>query len=244
MKKLPQISEAEFEVMRIVWDQGPVSTNEVTDQLVQSTDWSPKTIQTLIRRLVTKGALTYKKKGRMFVYTAAVEEGEYLRSKTSSFVEHYFSGNISALVSSYLESTALSAEDIESLRDVLSEADKTGKDGKRMNIQIFGTNKSFDTKKAQRYFKERGIRFQMVDLKEKGMSRGEFDNVARAVGGWQNLVDPAAKDKQTLALLDALVDWQKEDKLFENQQLLKQPIVRNGRQATVGYQPEVWASWK
>ena len=84
----------------------------------------------------------------------------------------------------------------------------------------------------------------MVDLKEKGMSRGEFDNVARAVGGWQNLVDPAAKDKQTLALLDALVDWQKEDKLFENQQLLKQPIVRNGRQATVGYQPEVWASWQ
>ena len=113
-----------------------------------------------------------------------------------------------------------------------------------MNIQIFGTNKSFDTKKAQRYFKERGIRFQMVDLKEKGMSRGEFDNVARAVGGWQNLVDPATKDKQTLALLDALVDWQKEDKLFENQQLLKQPIVRNGRQATVGYQPEVWASWQ
>ena len=113
-----------------------------------------------------------------------------------------------------------------------------------MNIQIFGTSKSFDTKKAQRYFKERGIRFQMVDLKEKGMSRGEFDNVARAVGGWQNLVDPDAKDKQTLALLDALIDWQKEDKLFENQQLLRQPIVRNGRQATVGYQPEVWASWQ
>ena len=112
-----------------------------------------------------------------------------------------------------------------------------------MNIQIFGTSKSFDTKKAQRYFKERGIRFQMIDLKEKGMSRGGFDSVARAVGGWQNLVDPNARDKQTLALLDALVDWQKEDKLFENQQLLKQPIVRNGRQATAGYQPEVWAGW-
>ena len=112
-----------------------------------------------------------------------------------------------------------------------------------MNIQIFGTSKSFDTKKAQRYFKGRGIRFQMIDLKEKGMSRGEFDSVARAVGGWQNLVDPNARDKQTLALLDALVDWQKEDKLFENQQLLKQPIVRNGRQATAGYQPEVWAGW-
>ena len=96
-----------------------------------------------------------------------------------------------------------------------------------MNIQIFGTSKCFDTKKAQRYFKERGIKFQMIDLKEKGMSRGEFDNVARALGGWEALVNPAAKDKQTLALLDALVDWQKEDKLFENQQLFKTPIVRN-----------------
>ncbi len=120
----------------------------------------------------------------------------------------------------------------------------TRKERRTMNIQIFGTSKCFDTKKAQRYFKERGIRFQMIDLKEKGMSRGEFDNVARAVGGWQNLVNPAAKDKQTLALLDALIDWQKEDKLFENQQLLKTPIVRNGRQATVGYQPEVWAKWE
>lgn len=111
---------------------------------------------------------------------------------------------------------------------------------KRMNIQIFGTSKCFDTKKAQRYFKERGIRFQMIDLKEKEMSRGEFENVARALGGWEQMVDPAAKDKQTLALLDALVDWQKEDKLFENQQLFKTPIVRNGRKATVGYQPDVW----
>ena len=75
-----------------------------------------------------------------------------------------------------------------------------------MNIQIFGTSKCFDTKKAQRYFKERGIKFQMIDLKEKEMSRGEFENVARALGGWEQLVNPAAKDKQTLALLDALVD--------------------------------------
>ena len=68
--------------------------------------------------------------------------------------------------------------------------------------------------------------------------------VARALGGWEKLVDPAAKDKQTLALLDALVDWQKEDKLFENQQLFKTPIVRNGRKATVGYQPEIWKDWE
>ena len=113
-----------------------------------------------------------------------------------------------------------------------------------MNIQIFGTKKCFDTKKAQRYFKERGIRFQMIDLKEKEMGRGEFDNVCRALGGWQQLVDPNAKDKQTLALLEALVDWQQEDKLFENQQLFRTPVVRNGRQATVGYQPQVWQSWE
>ena len=102
-----------------------------------------------------------------------------------------------------------------------------------MNIQIFGTSKCFDTKKAQRYFKERGIRFQMIDLKEKEMSRGEFENVARALGGWEQLVNPAAKDKQTLALLDAL-----------NQQLFKTPIVRNGKKATVGYQPEIWKTWE
>ena len=97
---------------------------------------------------------------------------------------------------------------------------------------------------TQRYFKERGIKFQMIDLKEKGMSRGEFDNVARALGGWEKMVNPNAKDKQTLALLEALIDWQKEDKLFENQQLLRTPIVRNGRKATVGYQPDVWKDWE
>ena len=77
-----------------------------------------------------------------------------------------------------------------------------------MNIQIFGTSKCFDTKKAQRYFKERGIKFQKIDLKEKEMSRGEFENVSRALGGWQALVNPCSKDKQTLSLLDALVDCQ------------------------------------
>jgi len=113
-----------------------------------------------------------------------------------------------------------------------------------MNIQIFGTGKCFDTKKAQRWFKERNIRFQMIDMKEKGMSRGEFDNVKRAVGGWQKLVDENAKDKQTLALLQCLVEYQQEEKLFENQQLIKTPIVRNGKQATVGYCPEVWQRWE
>ena len=113
-----------------------------------------------------------------------------------------------------------------------------------MNIQIFGTNKSFDTKKAQRWFKERGIKFQMIDMKEKGMSRGEFDNVCRAVGGWAKLVDENAKDKDVITLMKYLSDSDKEEKLIENQQVIKTPIVRNGRQATIGFCPDVWKNWE
>ena len=113
-----------------------------------------------------------------------------------------------------------------------------------MNIQIFGTKKCFDTKKADRYFKERGIKFQFIDLKEKGMSKGEFTSVKQAVGGLDKLLDGNGKDKNTLALLNYLSDEDKEEKLLENQQLLKTPIVRNGKQATVGYQPEVWKNWE
>ena len=113
-----------------------------------------------------------------------------------------------------------------------------------MNIQIFGTNKGFDTEEAQRGWGERRGGVQMVDLKEKGLSRGEFDRVCQAVGGWQTLVDETAKDQDTLALLRWLDESQQADKLFENQQLLRQPIVRNGKQATVGYCPEVWEKWE
>ena len=113
-----------------------------------------------------------------------------------------------------------------------------------MNIQIFGTKKCFDTKKAERYFKERRVKYQMIDLKEKGMSRGEFMSVLQAAGGLDSLLDPKAKDQQTLALVKYLTDADKLDKVFENQQLIKTPVVRNGKQATVGYQPDVWKTWE
>lgn len=113
-----------------------------------------------------------------------------------------------------------------------------------MNIQIFGTKKSFDTKKAQRYFKERRIPFQFVDLREKGLSKGELQSVARAVGGLDALLDEKAKDQDTLALVQHLVESQRFEKLLENQQVLREPIVRNGRQATVGYAPDVWKGWE
>ena len=113
-----------------------------------------------------------------------------------------------------------------------------------MNIQIFGTKKSFDTKKAQRWFKERRIRFQFIDLKEKGMSKGELTSVMRAAGGIEGLIDPAAKDQDAVALITYLVESQKFDKLLENQQVLREPIVRNGREATVGYDPDAWSRWE
>ena len=113
-----------------------------------------------------------------------------------------------------------------------------------MNIQIFGTKKSFDTKKAQRYFKERRVKFQFIDLAEKGMSKGELQSVLRAVGGIDALVDPKAKDQDTVALISYLAESQKFDKLLENQQVLREPIVRNGRQATVGYAPDTWVGWE
>ena len=113
-----------------------------------------------------------------------------------------------------------------------------------MNIQIFGTKKSFDTKKAQRYFKERRVKFQFVDLKEKGLSKGELESVARAAGGIDALIDLSAKDADMVALVQYLGADQKFDKVLENQQILREPIVRNGRQATVGYQPDVWKGWE
>ncbi|MEE8715625.1 MAG: ArsC/Spx/MgsR family protein [Coriobacteriales bacterium] len=113
-----------------------------------------------------------------------------------------------------------------------------------MNVQIFGSKKSFDSKKAERYFKERRIKYQYIDMREKGLSRGEFDSVCQALGGVEALVDPDCKDQQLVTLVRYLGASQKADKVFENQQVIRTPIVRNGRKATIGYQPDVWAGWE
>lgn len=112
-----------------------------------------------------------------------------------------------------------------------------------MNIQIFGTKKCFDTKKTERFFKERGIKYQLIDMKEKGMSRGEFNSVAAVVGGSEKLINENAKDKDMLALLKYLSDDDRNDKMLENPQIIKTPVVRNGKKATIGYCPDVWKEW-
>ena len=113
-----------------------------------------------------------------------------------------------------------------------------------MNIQIFGTKKCNDTKKAERFFKERGVRYQFIDMKEKGMSKGEFMAVAGVNGGIGNMINPNAKDKDTLALIKYIADEDKLEKILENQQIIKTPIIRNGKQSTLGYQPDVWKKWE
>ena len=113
-----------------------------------------------------------------------------------------------------------------------------------MNIQIFGTNKCFDTKKAMRYFKERNIKYQFVDMKEKGLSKGEYNSIKQAVGGLEKMLNPKCKDKDALAMIQYIADEDKDEKVLENQKVLLTPIGRNGKQATVGYQPEVWKEWK
>ena len=107
--------------MKVVWKYAPISTNEVTDKLTKTTNWSPKTIQTMLKRLVAKKALTYEKQSRVFVYTPLVDEGEYIRQESNSFLKRYYNGNISAMLSSYLENDDLSKEEITSLRHLLSD---------------------------------------------------------------------------------------------------------------------------
>ena len=110
-----------------------------------------------------------------------------------------------------------------------------------MNIQIFGKKKCFDTKKAERYFKERRIKYQFVDILDKGLSRGEYRSVSQAVGGFEAMVDSDNKDYYQIEYIGP---EQQEEKLMEMPELFNTPIVRNGKQATVGYKPDVWKNWE
>ena len=126
MRELPQISEAEFEVMKVVWKYAPINTNEITEKLTQTTNWSPKTIQTLIKRLVSKKALTYEKQSRVFVYTPLIKEDEYIRRESNTFLNRFYDGNITSMLVSYIEDDKLSETEIDTLRSLLSEKQKKG----------------------------------------------------------------------------------------------------------------------
>lgn len=113
-----------------------------------------------------------------------------------------------------------------------------------MNIQIFGKSKCFDTKKAERYFKERRIKYQYVDLSKFSMSKGEIKSVMAAVGGLDNMLDKDSKNFKSDTISYLAYEEDKIEKLMQEPLLIKTPVVRNGKKATVGYCPDVWAQWE
>lgn len=112
-----------------------------------------------------------------------------------------------------------------------------------MNIQIFGVKKCADTRKAERYFKERRIKYQFIDLNEKGLSKGEMQSVKAAIG-LKNMVDTGSREYERLNFGHLITESVKEEILLNNPKLYKTPIVRNGKAATAGYEPEVWKDWE
>ena len=114
---------------------------------------------------------------------------------------------------------------------------------KKMNIQIFGRKKCFDTKKAERYFKERNIKFQYIDIDLKGLSKGELNSVKKNIT-INELINTRAKEYKNLNLDKIRSSEMKEEILLNNPKLFNSPIVRNGNLATLGYKKEVWDKWE
>ena len=119
MNTTPSISEAEFQVMKVIWGKSPVSTTEVVTELEKTTDRKPKTIQTLLSRLVKKDVLSFKREGRVFVYTPLVKESDYLSQESDSFLKRFYNGTLNAMVVNFLDQDRLSDDEIERLREIL-----------------------------------------------------------------------------------------------------------------------------
>ena len=120
MKALPQISEAEFQVMKIVWEHAPVSTNQVTEYLTRTTKWSPKTIQTMLKRLVQKKALTYDKEGWVFIYTPLIGHEDYVNQESRHFLQRFYNGNVVSMVTAFLDMEELSQQEVDELKELLT----------------------------------------------------------------------------------------------------------------------------
>lgn len=113
-----------------------------------------------------------------------------------------------------------------------------------MNIQIFGKAKCFDSKKAERYFKERKVKYQFIDISKYGMSMREYNSVKNAVGGMDSLINEKSKEYEKLYIKYLANEEDIEEKLLSNPNLFKTPVVRNGKLATVGYKPDIWKNWE
>lgn len=119
MGKLPQISDAEFEVMDVIWKYAPISTNEITDRLTRTKDWSPKTIYTMLSRLEKKGVIVHEKESRVFVYTPCVRKEQYIEAESRTLADRFFDGAMNRMVVSFLDQKELSSEDLDELQRIL-----------------------------------------------------------------------------------------------------------------------------
>lgn len=119
MGNLPQISQGEFVVMDIVWKYAPISTNDVVDRLTKKTEWSPKTIQTMLSRLEKKGVIAHRKESRTFVYYALIGKEEYSEAEGKSYLNRFFDGALNQMVVSFLNSSELTPDDLDELQALL-----------------------------------------------------------------------------------------------------------------------------
>lgn len=121
MKEIPKISEAEWEVMKVIWANSPCTSNQIINTLAESTDWNPKTVKTLISRLVNKNVLGYKEDGRRYLYYSLVQEDECIKAENQSFLSKVYNGALKSLLVSFIKESDLSKEDVEDLKRILDE---------------------------------------------------------------------------------------------------------------------------
>ena len=121
MKKLPKISESEWLVMRVLWSKSPLAAQEIFEQLDGTTKWKPKTVKTLVDRLVKKGAVKFEKDGRRYMYHPAVSENDCIATERRSFVRRVYGGTVKPMLAAFLEDAELSARDISELKRILEQ---------------------------------------------------------------------------------------------------------------------------
>ena len=126
MKKLPQISEAEYVIMKILWSTHPLSTNDICEKARQTHDWNPKTIHTLLSRLVAKQMISYEQRGRMYHYFPLISQDNYLKQENHLFLNRFYDGKVAPMLSTLLSSSDLSDSDLESLYEILDAKSKKG----------------------------------------------------------------------------------------------------------------------
>ncbi|MBN1270537.1 MAG: BlaI/MecI/CopY family transcriptional regulator [Kiritimatiellae bacterium] len=124
MSRTPKISDAEWEVMNVIWGKSPITANKVVEALAKHTGWSPKTIKTMLNRLVKKGALTYEAQGKAYLYRPRVSKDACVREESRSFTDRVFGGNPTPMLAHLVENTRLSPADIKRLRQILKDKEK------------------------------------------------------------------------------------------------------------------------